>query len=139
MVIEAIIIAWLVMKAYETAKSEYGHTRDRHSAEIARAHPDWSPGRVRRNASSRAWGEFWTEVRDGFPARRQAFAEDRLTARVKREELLAAGELRLRDLWGRLDAAKTQREEAKGGTAGTADDGPAVPDPAVPESASTEP
>ena len=124
MFIEAIILAWLVMKAYEAGKAEYGHARDKHSAEIARSHPDWSPGRVRRNANRRAWGEFWTETRDGFPQRKAAWAENRLTARVKREELLAAGELRMRELWGRLDAAKTQREEAKK-KPGTAEDDPA--------------
>jgi hypothetical protein len=129
--IASVIITWLIMRASRHVRDEWRHSRDSHAGKLSREHPDWSPGRVRRNARRRARGDWWTEIWDGFPTLRRTLAEDRLLARTTRAEEEAAGEERVRGLHERLNAAAAKRDAARAAreqvTWGADPDRPQVP------------
>jgi hypothetical protein len=133
--IASIIITWLIMRTSRHVRDEWRHSRDTHGGHLSREHPDWSPGRVRRNARRRARGDWLDELGNGFPTLRRTLAEDRLLARTTRAEEEAAGEERVRGLRKRLDIAVDKRE-AERREAGTQPDpvtwGPGPDHPQVP-------
>lgn len=110
--ITAVVVTWLLMRGWEALKAEYGHVRDRHATDLARQHADWSPAKIGRHARRRAHAMWLTELAGGFPTFRHALAADRLLARVAVAEAKAAGERTRRELLGRLEAAKQERQDA---------------------------
>ena len=134
-ILVCLFITFLIMRAHHAVKSEWQHSRDTHAADLSREHPDWSPGRIRRNARRRARGDWLTEIGEGFPTLRQTLAEDRVLAQAVRHEKLAAGEERIGKLRDRVAAAIERREALR--RSGQAEPAPHVtPEP---EDAAVEP
>jgi hypothetical protein len=125
-----LLIIVLICKAViDKGRREYRATREQHAAQIARDHPDWHPRKVSRSAGRRALSHWWNELAawPPFPSVRAAFAEDRMTAKVAREEARADGVVRWRDLHERLQKALAAQQEHRDEDASPAGGMPQVP------------
>src|ERR1700691_1654909 len=109
-ILVCLLITFVIMRAHHAVKPEWQDSPDTHATQLSRDHPDWSPGRIRRNARRRARGDWLTEIGDGFPTLRQTLAEDRVLAQAVRHEKLAAGEERIGKLRERVATAIEKRE-----------------------------
>lgn len=108
-----LIIVLIAKAALDKGRREYRATREQHAAQIARDHPDWHPRKVSRSAGRRALSHWWNELAawPPFPSLRAAFAEERMTAKVAREEARADGVVRWKELRERLQQALAAQAE----------------------------
>jgi hypothetical protein len=104
-----VLIWWTIAYTTEKAADQWRHTRDRHAQVIHAANPSWHPRKVRRHARRRALSWWWHEAREGFPAIRTAWGEDREHIRWLREQQQLATETR-RAVWRReISELRAQR------------------------------
>jgi hypothetical protein len=106
-----LILWWSLAYSVEKARDQWRHTRDGYARDIARANPGWHKAKVRRHARRRAVTWWAREAAEGFPAIRQAWAEDRDHVRYLRETERIGRETRLAELRAELNAIRRGREE----------------------------
>jgi hypothetical protein len=106
-----LLLWWSLAYSVEKARDQWRHTRDGYARDIARANPGWHKAKIRRHAQRRAVTWWAREAAEGFPAIRQAWAEDRDHVRYLRETDRIGREARLAELRAELDAIRKGREE----------------------------
>src|SRR6476659_2772974 len=101
-------VTWWIKNFWENGHAEYAHALDRHAAEVAKAHPDWSQRRVQRHARRTTRSYWWGQVQDGFPDFWEDRDADRDTAEARREEAKLGSFKRSRDAWERIRQARAE-------------------------------